>query len=170
MRAKQVTVPSFDELYDLAPELIKDYIDRCKDTQQGTNWHPEGNTYVHIRLVYDRARATNNINLALASFFHDLGKVDTSAPNKHGGISALGHELVSARLAKRYSDWIEEMGADAEAVYLIVLDHMKIKQYPKMRAIKQKRMQEHPYWNELNQFTKFDNMKTLTDEEMNRYK
>jgi len=36
MRARQVTIPTYDELYDLAPQEIKDYIDKCNDTPQGT--------------------------------------------------------------------------------------------------------------------------------------
>lgn len=170
MRAKTIKIPTYDELYDLAPNEIKDYIDKCDDTPQGTDWHPEGCVAVHNRLVYDRAAESGDLNLALAALFHDLGKVDTTAPNKRGGWSAHGHERVSARLAKKYSDWIEDMGGDSEEVAEIVSHHMRIKQMPQMRPVKQQAMRENPYFDKLNQFTKFDDMRTLTDDELNRYK
>ena len=172
MRAKTINnpVPTFDELYDIAPQEIKDYITKCDDTQQGTDWHPEGCVGNHIRLVYDRARESGDINLALAAFFHDLGKVDTTAPNKRGGWSAHGHERVSARLVSKHKQWIGSLGARWKYVYDIVGEHMRIKQMPNMRPHKQQKMREHPQFDRLQQFTQFDDMKTLTDDELNRYK
>ena len=171
MRAKTVnTIPTFDELYDTAPQEIKDYIDKCNDTPQGTDWHPEGNCYVHIRLVYDRARESGDINLALAAFFHDLGKVDTTAPNKRGGFSAIGHERVSARLVEKYKQWIGRMGGQFMIIKEIVGEHMRIKQMDKMRRPKQEAMKQLRTYDQLQQFTKFDDMGTLTDDELNRYK
>ena len=173
MRAKTINeIPTFDELYDLAPQEIKDYIDKCDDTPQGTNWHPEGCVGIHIRLVYDRARESGDINLALAAFFHDLGKVDTTKPNNKGGYSAIGHERVSARLVEKYKQWIGSLGNGArwKHVYDIVSEHMRIKQMPNMRHHKQQKMREHPQFDRLQKFTKFDDMKSLTDDELNRYK
>lgn len=171
MRAKTVNdIPTFDELYDLAPRELKDYIDRCADTQQSPEWHPEGNVCTHIRLVYDRAKESGDINLALAAFFHDLGKVDTTALNARGTWAAHGHENVSRKLAMKHADWIEEMGGDPEEVAEIVGQHMRIQQYSNMRASKQEQMKQNPYFDKIRQFTEFDNMKTLTDEELNRYK
>lgn len=171
MRAKTVNeIPTFSELYDLAPKEIKDYIDKCDDTPQGTDWHPEGCVGIHLRLVYDRARDYGDIDLAIAAFFHDLGKVDTTAINKRGGYSAIGHERVSARLVEKYKNWIESLGADWKAVYDIVSEHMRIKQLPEMRPTKQQKLRAHPQFDRLQKFTEFDSMKTLTDEELNRYK
>jgi len=121
-------------------------------------------------LVYDRAKESGDINLAMAAFFHDLGKVDTTAPNKRGGWSAHGHERVSARIASNNKAWIREMGGDPKEVIEVVGQHMRVKQMPNMRKPKQQKLREHPQFDELNQFTKFDDMKTLTDDELNRYK
>jgi len=165
-----INIPSFDELYDLAPQEIKDYVDKCEDTPQGTDWHPEGNVNIHLRIVYDRARAFGDINLALAAFLHDLGKVDTTAPNKRGGWSAHGHEKFSSKIAKRNSDWIREMGGNPEEVIEIVYQHMRIQQLANMRPSKQAALKANPYFRKISQFTKFDDMKTLTKDENNRYK
>ena len=171
MRAKTInTLPSYDELYDTAPQEIKDYIDKCVDTPQGTDWHPEGCVDIHNRLVYDRARATGDMNLAIAAFFHDLGKVDTTAPNKRGGWSAHGHERFSAKLVSKYNLWIKDLGADPNAVFEIVNNHMRVKQMDQMRKPKREALMQNKYYRELQKFTKFDDMRTLTDEEINRYK
>jgi len=170
MRAKMIKIPTYDELYNLAPKEIKDYVNKCIDTPQGTDWHPEGCVDIHNRLVYDRAAATGDINLALAAFFHDLGKVDTTAQNKRGGWSAHGHERVSARIAERNKNWIREMGGNPKEVIEVVSQHMRIKQMDKMRPIKQQMMRDNPYYTKLTQFTKFDDMTTLSKDELNRYK
>lgn len=170
MRARQVTIPTYDDLYSLAPQEIKDYINKCADTPQGTDWHPEGCVDIHNRLVYDRAVETGDINLALAAFFHDLGKVDTTAPNKRGGWSAHGHERVSARIASNHKDWIREMGGDPKEVIEVVGQHMRVKQMDQMRTNKRQAMMDNPYYDKLQKFTKFDDMRTLTDDELNRYK
>jgi len=165
-----IKIPAFDELIQKAPKELQVYHKKCDETEQGTDWHAEGCVGIHNRIVYDRAKNTGDINLVLGAFFHDLGKVDTSAPNKKGGISAIGHERVSAKLAEKYSSWIEEMGGDASAVYEIVKEHMRIKYFDVMKKAKQEKLRQNPYFKELLQFSDFDNMKTLTKDELNRYK
>ena len=170
MRARTINIPTFDELYSSAPKELKEYINRCEDCLQSPGWHPEGNTLIHIKLVYDRARESGDINLALAAFFHDLGKADTTALNAKGTWSAHGHESVSRKLAHKHAGWIEEMGGDADQVAEIVGQHMRIQQFPNMRNSKQAEMRQNRYFDKIQQFTEFDNMQTLTKDELNRYK
>ena len=168
MRAKLVEIPSFRELYDMAPEELKKYIDRCGDTPQSKTWHPEGDVCKHIKIVYNRARKSGDINLALAAFFHDMGKADVTRPHptKPGAFPAHGHENVSARLVEKYSKWIEEFGADPEIVHYIVKSHMRIQQIHKMRPVKRERFQSEPHYKYVNQFTKYDDMSNLTKDEL----
>ena len=173
MRAKRINeeeIPNYDVMYELAPSEIKGYIDACDDTPQGTDWHPEGNVGIHNRIVYDRARATGDINLAMAALFHDLGKADTTAKNRRGGWSAIGHERVSAKLVDRNTDWIEEMGGDADIVHELVFQHMRIKQFDQMKGSKKAIMRANPLFGKLNQFSSFDDMMTLTKDELNKNK
>lgn len=163
---------TYSDLYDVAPEEIKNYIDRCEDIPQSPKWHPEGNVGIHNRIVFNRAVKHGDINLIIAAFFHDLGKADTTKPNKHGSFSAHGHEFVSARLAEKYADWINslEFGpdkADAVEVHDIVINHMRIKMMDQMRAPKQSAMRANPNFDKLNTFTTFDSMSTLTPDELN---
>lgn len=171
------SIPTWEELVSSAPKEIQDILKKCEVTPQSREWHPEApnaevphNVLAHIRIVFDRARESGDINLALAAFFHDLGKADTTALNAKGTWSAHGHERVSRKLAQKYSGWIEEMGGDPEEVAEIVGQHMRIQQFPNMRSSKKEEMRQNRYFNKIQQFTKFDDMQNLTDDELNRYK
>jgi len=172
MRAQMIGTANieYSDLYEVAPEEIKDYINKCEDTPQNPVWHPEGAVSIHNRIVFNRAVKHGDINLIFAALFHDLGKVDTTKPNKHGSFSAHGHEFVSAKLVKKYSDWINSFQfgpdkADAGVVHDIVINHMKIKKMDEMRPAKQAILRANPNFDKLNIFTTFDNMKTLTADE-----
>jgi len=161
MRAKQIKPSTFQEFYDIAPSEIQDYIDRCEETLQGSYWHPEGNVKLHINIVFNRAKRTGDINLMLAAIFHDLGKADVTI--KHPTIpdkwSAQTHEKISEELVTRHSDWIEELGGDPEIVQYIVSKHMRIKDIDVMRSRKRVAFQEEKYFDILQKFADFDNMR-----------
>ena len=122
MRAKTVIPNTFQDFYDIAPEEIKDYLNRCAKTPQSKTWHPEGDCLAHIKIVFNRAKRTGNINFMLAALFHDLGKVDVTRqhPTMPGKWGAKMHELVSARLVTKYRDWIESLGGDYDIIYYIL--------------------------------------------------
>ncbi len=163
MRAKSIMPQTFKEFYDMAPNEIKNYIDKSKHINQSATYHPEGSVYNHIKIVFNRAKRTGDINLMLSAIFHDLGKVDTTKahPTIPDKWSAISHEKVSVHLIIRHRDWIEEMGGNYDIVYYIVDQHMRVKNFPEMKKIKQQAMRNHMYFHYLEKFTEFDNM--LTD-------
>ena len=170
-------LPSFDELRDTAPIEIRDILNKSESTPQSPRWHPESpnakvphNVLAHIKIVYDRAADTGDINMTMAGLFHDLGKVDTTAKNARGDWSAYGHEDVSAALVAKHGKWIEQWGADPVQVYHIVKKHMKVKFIDEMRPSKREAFKKEPYFAHAKAFSGYDNMQTLTDEEKNRYK
>jgi len=159
-------IHAFDKLYSLAPKEIQEWVDRCEKTPQSKTWHPEGNVLIHMKIVYERARKSGNLDYALAAFFHDLGKADTTKLNKRGSWGSYGHEFVSARLVIKYQDWIARQGGDVDTIHGIVIGHMKIKMMGEMRPSKREDFKKNPYYEQLNVFTEFDNMRTLTPEEL----
>lgn len=161
MRAKTMQANTFEELYDIAPTEIKDYIDRCENTPQSKEWHPEGNVKIHTKIVFNRAKRTDDINLMLAAFFHDLGKADTTVkhptiPNKW---STITHENISAKLVVKYQDWIESLGGEISLIYYLVKNHMRAKEVDKMRKHKRDEIYQHPWYHYMKQFTEFDDMR-----------
>ncbi len=163
-------LPTWDEILKTAPLEILDLIEKSKTTLQSPEWHPEGDNYIHSRLVFDRAREYGDINLLISALFHDLGKVATTKLNKKGKWASHGHEQVSAQLVENHIDWVRDLGAWPGTVKEIVYLHMKVKQIDKMKKIKQDRLKDSPVYDKLMKFTEFDNMKTLSSEELNRYK
>jgi len=51
-------------------------------------------------------------------------------------------------------------------IHGIVIGHMKIKMMGEMRPSKREDFKKNPYYEQLNVFTEFDNMRTLTPEEL----
>ncbi len=159
-------IPTFNQMYQMAPEEIQKLLDKCAQTPQSPNWHPEGDVLKHTKIVYERAKATGSLDLAIAAIFHDLGKVTTTKRNKHGSWSSHGHEFVSARLVEQYKKWIGSIGGKSMRVKEIVENHMKIKLISNMRPVKQEAVKALKSYPDLLIFSECDNMKTLSEEEM----
>lgn len=150
----------------MAPAEIQKLLDKCADTPQSEKWHPEGDVLKHTKIVYERAKKTGDLNIAIAAIFHDLGKVKTTKKNKHGFWAAHGHEFVSARIVEQHKKWIKSIGGDHTIIKDIVENHMKIKQMDRMRPHKQQALREHKVYDHLIEFTKCDDMKNLSEDEL----
>ena len=147
----------FLRLYNLATDSLKKLVDDTKEVQQGVDWHPEGVTYIHIRLVTNRLENTyHNINLNLAGFFHDLGKTSVTKPNGRGGFSAHGHEDESVKIVEEYKDWIIEQGGAIDIVKYVVANHMRYKYIDEMRLQEVMRFMDEPYFHYVEKFATAD--------------
>jgi len=166
MRAKTIQIPTYKELYNQAPDVIKMIIDESKNILQSKNWHPEGACDIHFRIVYNRARKSGDLNMAIAAFFHDLGKIETTR-FIGGKWIAHSHENVSARLVERYKSWIESFGADYDVVYYIVKNHMRAKQLHQMRRTKREAFMKNEFYPYVAKFSEFDNMQTDYSNDIN---
>jgi hypothetical protein len=156
----------FDKISKIVPEEIRHLLEKCEQTPQSKTWHPEGDVLIHTKIVYERARKSGNLDYALAALFHDLGKTETTRLNKRGSWGSYGHEFVSARLVIKYQDWISRQGGDVDLIHDIVINHMKVKMMGEMRQSKQEEIKKKPNFNKIKEFSEFDNMRTLTPEEL----
>jgi poly(A) polymerase len=157
---------SFEKISKIVPEEIRNLLEKCEKTPQSKTWHPEGNVLIHTRIVYERARKSGDLDFSLSALFHDLGKTETTRLNKRGTWSAYGHEFVSARLVAKYKDWIFRQGGNADLIYDIVIGHMKVKLMGEMKQSKQEEFKKKPNYEKIKEFSEFDNMRTLTPEEL----
>jgi len=164
---------TFKRIRELAPQEINDYLDKCEQTPQNPKWHPEApnekipyNVLAHIKIVYNRSLLSEDMNLILAALFHDLGKADVTKINKSGNWGSYGHEFISANLVEKYKKWVGGMGGKWKKVHWIVKEHMRIKLIDQMKPAKQELLLNHEWINFLKKFTEYDNMKTLTQEEI----
>jgi hypothetical protein len=152
---------NFNTIKNNIPLTVTDYVSRLKTIPQSTTWHPEGDVLVHTKVVFNRALKSRDINIILAAFFHDLGKVDTTEPNGKGGFSAHGHELVSCDLVKYSRLAIIGFKADPNIVYWLVRNHMRVKYIDDMSKNKKKELTDHQWFPLLSTLAACDSMKTL---------
>jgi tRNA nucleotidyltransferase/poly(A) polymerase len=154
-------ITSFRELVEKSPKELKDILYSNWQAKQNPKWHPEGNTLKHIIVVTNRAIKTEpyNINLILAGYFHDLGKMATyEISPKTGQPTAYGHENISADLVNKYQDFITELGGNPEVVNYIVKNHMKMKPstWDVMKDVKKDVIKSHPNFSDLERFSTID--------------
>ena len=153
---------TFEELVLLAPQEIKDELERLKTYQENSLYHPESNVYEHIKIVTDRLITTGDIDLILAGLYHDIMKLKAAEKTleKTGKFRAFGHEQMGSKIVQRDVEFIKDMGADVDMVESIVLNHMRMKKISEMKKSKVEILKSLPAFEKLMVFTKADNMLT----------
>jgi len=114
-------------------------VDVLKGCEQPPEFHPEGDVFVHTRLMLELLPEKVSLPLVLAVLFHDLGKPPTFQRDETGRIRFNGHEYVSAQLTREIMTRLRFSNAEIEATEAIVRNHMAFKDVQKMRVAKLKR-------------------------------
>ncbi|MCM8811577.1 MAG: CCA tRNA nucleotidyltransferase [Candidatus Omnitrophica bacterium] len=115
----------------ILPEVAK-----MKGVQQPPEFHPEGDVFVHTRILLDRLKKPSTV-LAFAGLLHDVGKPPTFRVADR--IRFDGHDRVGASMAKRICRELRFSNAETEAISEIIGDHMKFKDVRRMRLSTLKR-------------------------------
>jgi tRNA nucleotidyltransferase (CCA-adding enzyme) len=113
------------------------------DVPQDTEWHPEGDVFVHTLLVVDRAREFTNdlpyakqVTVMLAALCHDFGKPPTTEFIE-GRWRSRGHEEAGVAPAQSFLDRLNIYtleGYDVRAqVIALVREHLKPGEFYKKR-------------------------------------
>jgi tRNA nucleotidyltransferase (CCA-adding enzyme) len=113
------------------------------DVPQDPEWHPEGDVFVHTRLVIDRARELiddlpypKQLTVMLAALAHDFGKPATTEFIE-GRLRSRGHEEAGVEPTLSFLDRLNLHtldGYDVRAqVVALVRDHLKPGEYFKKR-------------------------------------
>lgn len=119
----------------LLPEMID-----LQGCEQPPQWHPEGDVFVHTRLMLSLLPEEASLPLVLSTLFHDIGKPATFTYDEDAErIRFNGHDRLGAEMTKsilrrfKYSNEVVEAVTDAVAV------HMQFKDVTKMRKATLKR-------------------------------
>ena len=113
------------------------------EVPQDSEWHPEGDVFVHTRLVIDRAREliedlpyAKQVTVMLAALCHDFGKPATTE-FVDGRLRSRGHEEAGVAPTLSFLDKLSVHtldGYDVRAqVLALVRDHLKPGEYFKKR-------------------------------------
>lgn len=125
----------------LHPEL-----DAMSDTPQDPEWHPEGDVWIHTKMVTDRAaEITHDMPdemkevVRYAALMHDIAKPGTTYTDENGRVRSPGHEEAGGKkVAEMFRQQFDVSKDLAEKVASITNEHLK----PMMFYLKQDEVSE----------------------------
>ena len=127
-------------LAQLLPE-----ISRLHGCEQPPQFHPEGDVFVHTRMMLGMLAETVPDSVFLSVLFHDIGKPPTfSFDPAEGRIRFSGHDTVGSRMTFELMQRLRFPNEEIERVVSAVANHMVFKDVTKMRVAKLKRFMARP--------------------------
>jgi tRNA nucleotidyltransferase/poly(A) polymerase len=120
-------------------EILLPEVTRMKGCEQPPEFHPEGDVFVHTRLMLSLLPETVSIPLVFSVLLHDTGKPPTCQVDETGRIRFNGHESVSAALTGQIFERLRFSNAQTEATVVAVKNHMAFKDVQHMRVATLKR-------------------------------
>jgi poly(A) polymerase len=133
----------------LLPVVLPD-IARMKGVEQPPQFHPEGDVWIHTRMMLENLQPGCSPTLAWGVLLHDVGKPPTFTPAKGPGtrIRFDGHAEVGARMAEHICRNLRFSNEDTEEVVSLVANHMRFKDVRDMRTATLKRFVRLPHFDE----------------------
>ena len=126
-------------LRTILPEL-----DAMKGCLQPEQFHPEGDVFVHTRLMLELLPEKVSAPLILSVLFHDVAKPVTATVDETGRIRFNEHDRIGAAMTESIMERLRFSRAEIDAVVEMVRQHMVFKDVPKMRVAKLKRFMARP--------------------------
>src|SRR5579863_2756351 len=125
-------------------------IARMKGVEQPPQFHPEGDVWIHTRMLLEKLPPHCSPALAWGILLHDVGKPPTFSPAKGPGtrIRFDGHAEVGARMAENICRALRFSNEDTEQIEALVADHMRFKDVHEMRIATLKRFVRLPRFEE----------------------
>ena len=134
-------VRGFDLLVEsgLMKAMIPEILD-LKGCEQPPQFHPEGDVFVHTRLMLTLLKDDPSLSLVLSILLHDIGKPSTySYDEESDRIRFNGHDKIGAEMASDILKRLKFPNKVIEEVTEMVANHMTFKDVQKMREAKLKR-------------------------------
>src|SRR6476619_3258080 len=123
----------------ILPEL-----EAMKGVLQPEQFHPEGDVFVHTRLMLQLLPQEVSVPLVFAVLFHDVAKPVTATVDKTGRIRFNEHDRIGAQMTEGIMRRLRFSGAEIDATVEMVQQHMVFKDVPNMRVAKLKRFMARP--------------------------
>ena len=126
-------------MQQLLPEIL--VLQGCEQPPQ---FHPEGDVFVHTRLMLTHLPEEVSLPLVLSVLLHDIAKPATQTVDENGRIRFNGHDQLGAVMTAdilrrlKYPNHVIEPAVEA------VANHMVFKDVPKMRVSRLKRFMARP--------------------------
>jgi poly(A) polymerase len=131
-------------------EIVLPDIVKMKGVEQPPQYHPEGDVWIHVRLMLEMLNSNCSPTLAWGVLLHDVGKPPTFAPAKGPGtrIRFDGHQEMGATMAESLCRAFRFSNEDTEQIESLVANHMRFKDVRQMRQATLKRFVRLPKFEE----------------------
>jgi poly(A) polymerase len=125
-------------------------IAKMKGVEQPPQYHPEGDVWIHTRMMLDMLPAGASSTLAWGVLLHDVGKPPTFTPAAGPGtrIRFDGHVEVGTKMSEDIGRALRFPNADIEQIAALVANHLRFKDVPQMRPSTLKRFVRLPHFEE----------------------
>jgi len=127
----------------ILPEL-----DAMKGVLQPEQFHPEGDVFVHTRLMLQLLPEEVSVPLVFAVLFHDVAKPVTATVDQTDRIRFNDHDRIGAQMTEAIMRRLRFSGTQIEVTVEMVRQHMVFKDAPNMRVAKLKRFMARPTFDE----------------------
>jgi poly(A) polymerase len=140
-------VRGFDLLVDsglmaqVLPEILV-----LKGVEQPPQWHPEGDVFIHTRLMLSLLPEVVSVPLVFSVLLHDIAKPATFTVDETGRIRFNGHDKLGAEMAGEILRRLKFPNDVIEPTQSAVAQHMAFKDVKKMKTSTLKRMMARPTW------------------------
>ena len=125
-------------------DVLLPEVSHLKGCEQPPDFHPEGDVFVHTRLMLSLLPDQVSVPLVFSVLFHDIGKPPTFRRDETGRIRFNGHEGVSATMSTEIFHRLRFSNAETEATVTCVKNHMSFKDVKNMRVATLKRFLARP--------------------------
>jgi poly(A) polymerase len=132
-------------LQQVLPEIAA-----MKGIEQPAQFHPEGDVWIHTRMMLEGLPANASPTLAWGVLLHDVGKPPTfqSAAETGDRIRFNNHVEVGVRMAEAICERLRFSNEDTTQIIALVDNHMKFGAVEEMRASTLKRFVRQPRFEE----------------------
>jgi poly(A) polymerase len=127
----------------LLPHILPE-MEALKGCDQPPQFHPEGDVWVHTRLMLSLLPEIVSAPLVLSVLLHDIAKPATRTVDETGRIRFNGHDDLGAEMTGDILRRLKFSNDIIEATVEAVLLHMKFMHVKDMRTAKLKRWMAHP--------------------------
>jgi poly(A) polymerase len=131
-------------------EVLLPEVARMKGVEQPAEFHPEGDVWIHTRLMLEKLAPACASTLAWGVLLHDVGKPPTfAAPSEPGErIRFDQHVEVGTRMAEEICRRLRFSNDNTEQVAALVANHLRFKDVQQMKPSTLKRFLRLPKFDE----------------------
>ncbi len=125
-------------------------VSRMEGVEQPPQFHPEGDVWIHTRMMLERLARGGSSTLAWGALLHDVGKPPTFTPaaGPDERIRFDHHVEVGTRMAEEICRRLRFSNDDTEQIVALVANHLRFKDVFQMRPSTLKRFVRLPRFDE----------------------